>query len=119
MMKTEHITLNGILTHLTYIAYGSVIYWAWTGVTSFSRQIDFHDVIYHIRHCNVDNRRRNVVFTTTGRSKRTLNTHFSLSKSCRNSYSLIKMADSLLTAKDLRIFLIFLRARIEINSHWQ
>ena len=32
--------------------------WARTNVTSFSRQFDFHDVIYH-------NRRRNVVFTTT------------------------------------------------------
>ena len=31
--------------------------WARTIVTSFSRQFDFHDVIYH-------NRRRNVVFTT-------------------------------------------------------
>ena len=27
--------------------------WAWTGVTSFGRQFYFHDVIYHIRHCNV------------------------------------------------------------------
>ena len=38
--------------------------WARTGVTSFGRQFDFHDVIYH-------NRRRNVYFTTSGRSKRT------------------------------------------------
>ena len=46
--------------------FNSVIYWlinhgthwARTGVTSFSRQFDFHDVIYHIRHCNVDNRRQ-------------------------------------------------------------
>ena len=29
------------------------------------RQFDFHDVIYHKRHCNVDNGRRNVVFTIT------------------------------------------------------
>ena len=36
--------------------------WARTNVTSFSRQFDFHDVIYH-------NRRRNVVFTTTWHSK--------------------------------------------------
>ena len=35
-----------------------------TGVRSFGRQFDFHDVIYH-------NRRRNVDFTTIGRSKRT------------------------------------------------
>ena len=39
--------------------------WARTGVTSFGRQFDFHDIIYHKRNCNVDNRRRNVVFTTT------------------------------------------------------
>ena len=32
--------------------------WARTDVTSFSRQFDFHDVIYY-------NRRRNDVFTTT------------------------------------------------------
>ena len=38
--------------------------WAQTGVTSFGRQFDFHDVIY-------DNRRLNVNFTTIGRSKRT------------------------------------------------
>ena len=37
--------------------------WARTGVKSFSRQFDFHAVIYHIWHCNVDNRRCNVVFT--------------------------------------------------------
>ena len=30
---------------------------------------DFHDVIYHIWHCNVFNRQRNFVFTTIGRSK--------------------------------------------------
>ena len=29
-------------------------------MTSFGRQFDFNDVIYHKRHCNVDNRRRNV-----------------------------------------------------------
>ena len=39
--------------------------WARTGVKSFGRQFDLHDVIYHIWHCNVDKRRCNVVFTTT------------------------------------------------------
>ena len=38
-------------------------------MTSFGRQFYFHDVIYHLWHCNADNRRRNVVFTTTWRSK--------------------------------------------------
>ena len=38
--------------------------WARTGVKSFGRQFDFHDVIYH-------NRRLNVNFTTIGCSKRT------------------------------------------------
>ena len=55
----------------------SVNYWlinhcmdlAWTGVTSFGLQFDFHDFIYRIRHCNIDNRRLNVVFTTIGRSE--------------------------------------------------
>ena len=69
-------------------------------MTSFGRQFDFHDVIYHIRHCNVDNRWRNAVFTSIGRSKLltidgvTLflqvldvqnvrkNTRYSLNKSC-------------------------------------
>ena len=36
--------------------------WARTSVKSFGRQFDFHDVIYHIWHCNIDNRRCNVVF---------------------------------------------------------
>ena len=39
--------------------------WARTSMTSFGRQFKFHDVIYHKPHCNVDNRRHNVVFTTT------------------------------------------------------
>ena len=43
--------------------------WARTGITLFGRQFDLHDVIYRKRHCNVDNRQRNVVFTTTLRSK--------------------------------------------------
>ena len=38
--------------------------WALIGVTSFGRQFKFHDVIYHIRHCDVDNRQCNVVFIT-------------------------------------------------------
>ena len=28
------------------------------------RQFDFHEVIYHKQRCNIDSRRRNVVFTT-------------------------------------------------------
>ena len=55
----------------------SVIYWliyhctdrAQTGVTSFVASLNFHDVIYHVRHCSIDNRRRNVVFITAWRSK--------------------------------------------------
>ena len=42
--------------------------WAWSGLT-FIRLFDFHDVIYHMQHCIVDNRQRNVVFTTTLRSE--------------------------------------------------
>ena len=40
-----------------------------TTLTSFGGQFDFHDVIYHTLHCNVDNRRRNAVLTTIGLSK--------------------------------------------------
>ena len=32
-----------------------------TAMTSFVRQFDFHDIIYHIQHCNFDNRRQNVL----------------------------------------------------------
>ena len=49
--------INCLINHCTY--------WARTGDTSFDRQLDFHVVIYHIWHYNVDNRRCNVVFTTT------------------------------------------------------
>ena len=55
----------------------SVIYWlinhcselARSSVTSFDRQFEFHDVIYHIEPYNVGNRRRNVDFTANGQSK--------------------------------------------------
>ena len=30
--------------------------WTQIGVTSIGRMFDFHDVIYHIQLCNVDNR---------------------------------------------------------------
>ena len=46
--------------------------WARTGVMLFCRLFDFHDVIYHIQYCNVDNRRSCVVLTINGRLKRTL-----------------------------------------------
>ena len=39
-------------------------------MTSFGSQFDFNDVTYHIGHCNVDNRRCNVVSTIPVRSKR-------------------------------------------------
>ena len=45
------------------------------------------------------------------------NARFSLNKSCGNSDSLFKMAESLFTMKDLFIFLIFLCVRIKINWH--
>ena len=37
-------------------------------MTSFGSQFDFNDVTYHIGHCNVDNRRCNVVSTIPVRS---------------------------------------------------
>ena len=48
----------------------SVMYWLinhctdWAQ-TPFRRHFEFNDVIYLKRHCNVDNRLCNVVFTTT------------------------------------------------------
>ena len=73
------ITTNSNTSRLYSQWLNSVIYWLinhctdWfrTGVTSFGRQFEFHDVIYHKRHCNVENRRHNVVFTSTWRSKYT------------------------------------------------
>ena len=38
------------------------------GLNTYRRdviQFVFRDVIYHKRHCNVDTRRRNVIFSTT------------------------------------------------------
>ena len=43
----------------------------------------FHDVIYHIPHCNADNRRRNDVFTIIGRLKYGKNTRNSQKKELR------------------------------------
>ena len=38
-------------------------------MSSFGRQFDYHDAIYQVQPCYVDNRRRNVDFTTNGLSK--------------------------------------------------
>ena len=66
-----------------------------TDMTSFGRQFDFHDAIYHIQHCNVDNRQCNVVFTTIGRSKRSKILVSVLTRVAGNSDSLFKMVESL------------------------
>ena len=76
-------------------------------MTSFGRQFDFHDVIYHIQHCNVDNRRRNVVLTimdfeNVRKMCVTVQTRFA-----GNSNDLIKMAESLQTFKNSFIFSFF------------
>ena len=74
--KIEHLRMvivNSNTPRLYSQWLNSVIYWlinhctdwARTSVTSFGCQFEFHDVIYHIPHCNADNRRCNVVFTTT------------------------------------------------------
>ena len=80
-----------ILTHIAYIDNGYWLInhwtdWARTSVTSFGRKFDFHDVLYHIWHCNVDNRRRNIVLTTIVRK----NTRFSLNKSCRKFWQFVQ-----------------------------
>ena len=64
-------------------------------MTSFGSQFGFHDVIYHKRHRNVDNRRRNVVFTTTWRSKYTLKCVSVKTRVAGNSDSLFKIAVTL------------------------
>ena len=46
---------------------------------SFGRLFDFHDAIYHVQYCNVDNGQGNIIFTATGRK----NMHFSTNKSYR------------------------------------
>ena len=51
-------------------------------MTSFGRKFDFHDVIYHIRYCNVDNRRRNVVLQLLDAQNVRKNTRYSLNNSC-------------------------------------
>ena len=81
--------------------------WAQTGVMSFGYQFDFHDLIYHIRHYYIDNIQRNVVFTTTRRSKCTYKYAFKSKQELRDSDSMFKMAESLKTMKDSFICLIF------------
>ena len=49
------------LNSVIYWLINNCMDWARTDVTSFGRQLDFHDVIYPIQHCNDDNRRRNIV----------------------------------------------------------
>ena len=49
---------------------------------ALGRQFDFHDVIYHIRHCYIDNRQRNMVLQLLDVQNVRRNTHFSLDKSC-------------------------------------
>ena len=68
-------------------------------MTSFDRQFDFHDVIYHIRHCIVDTQLTIDGVTSFLQLLDVQNVHkntrYSLNKSCRNSDSLFKMAESL------------------------
>ena len=60
-------------------------------MTAIGRQFDFHDVIYNIQPCNVDNRWRNVAFTTNG--------HLVKTRVKGNSNTLLMMAKLLLTLK--------------------
>ena len=65
-------------------------------MTSLGRQFDFHGVIYHIWHCNVDNRRRNIVFFQLLDVQNVRkNTRYSLKRVAGNSDSLLKMAELL------------------------
>ena len=49
--------------------------------TSFGRLFYFHEIIYDIQPCSIDNRWCNIVFITNGSSKHTYNKHFILNKS--------------------------------------
>ena len=62
----------------------------------FGHQFDFHDGIYHIQPCNLDNRQCNMVFTMNVQNVHK-NRCFSLKKSygTGNSNTLFKMAESL------------------------
>ena len=70
-LKGEHSTNNSDMDRLYCQWLNSVIYWlinhcwdwTWNGMTSFGPHFDFHDIIYRIQPCNVDDRRHNVIFT--------------------------------------------------------
>ena len=51
-------------------------------MTSLGCQFDFHEVIYHIQHCNVDNRWCNIVFKLLDFPNVREIMGFSLNKSC-------------------------------------
>ena len=64
-------------------------------IVVFATSLIFYDVDYPIRPCNIDIRRRNVVFTTNECSKRTLNACVSSNKIIGEPNVLFKMAESL------------------------
>ena len=64
-------------------------------MTSFGDQFDFHDVIDHIRHCNVDNRRRKVAFQLFDVQNVRKILVSVLTRVAGNSDSLFTMAESL------------------------
>ena len=73
------------------------------GVTSYGRQLDFHDAIYQIQPCNIDNRHVTSFLQLT---------YLKICISVRtrvmgNSNCLFKGEELLQTLKDHRIFLIF------------
>ena len=93
MFKLMGKKIIAILTLIAYIAIisqwlNSVIYWlinhCMTGVMSFGNQFDFHDVIYHIEPCNIDNTQCNANFTISfpHNSRGATFTHVNCTVSC-------------------------------------
>ena len=59
-------------------------------MTSFGRQFDFHDVIYHIRYCNVDSRRIMLFLQLLEVQNVRKNMSFSLNKSHGKFYKSVQ-----------------------------
>ena len=82
-------------------------------MTSLGCQFDFHDVILHVQHCNVNNRRVTSVLQLMDIQTINKITRFSQTRVNGNSKVLFKMAELLYTLKDLLIFFNLVRIKIK------
>ena len=85
-------------------------------MTSFGRQFDFHDVIYHIQPCDIDNTLDNIVFTTNEHSNFMKKYMFQSKEELREI--LTEMADGgiVIDSEGFVNIFHFLCVRIKINS---